>query len=217
MNSISVEQVERLLEAVKSGDESLAATTLKVINEQVEVQLMDQIAEISQNLDATLTSFGEDGMLLQQTKHDIPDAAENLEYVMKMTEEASNKTLAASENASAMLETLMDKGLNPEAQALVNQLQSQISEIMMAQSFQDLTGQVLNRIIFLVTSLEQSLHELIARSGIDLSCVPDREVSDEAIRHREMKGMGPLVLDKDKQDSAASQADVDDLLGDLGI
>jgi len=217
MNSISVEQVERLLEAVKSGDESLTATTLKVINAQVEAQLMDQISEISQNLDATLTSFGEDGMLLQQTKHDIPDAAENLEYVMKMTEEASNKTLAASENASAMLETLMDKGLNPEAQALVNQLQSQVSEIMMAQSFQDLTGQVLNRIIFLVTSLEQSLHELIARSGIDLSSVPDREVSDEAIRNREMKGMGPLVLDKDKQDSAASQADVDDLLGDLGI
>lgn len=135
---------------------------------------------------------------------------------MQTTEEASNKTLAAAENAVAVLETLDSQTTDDETKQLIAQAQSQLTEIMMAQSFQDLTGQVLNRVIMLVTTLEQSLHELIEKAGISIEDIPNLE-SEEDKKAAEMKGIGPNVTKNSQKDSAQSQEDVDDLLGELGI
>lgn len=216
MQNLTVDQVEALLSAVKQGDEMQAAQCLAEINAQTKANVLEQVEQISQNLHDTLESFGEDATLLQQTKHDLPDTAERLAYVIETTEEASNKTLAASENVMALVESL--EGVeDPKVQRALSEIQNEMTQIMMAQSFQDLTGQVLNRIILVVGAFEQSLHELIDKAGIDLAQVPDKSQSSEAQKAEEMKGIGPNVTQASKQNSAQSQDDVDDLLSDLGI
>jgi chemotaxis protein CheZ len=68
----------------------------------------------------------------------------------------------------------------------------------------------------LVTSLEQSLVELIEKSGIEFDSIPD-VTTDEQRKAEEMKGVGPNVTKNSQQNVAQSQDEVDDLLGDLGI
>jgi chemotaxis protein CheZ len=216
MKNINVEQARELLQALESGQYDQASKTLDGIVAARDENLLEQVEEIAQNLHDTLESFGADSRILQHTKHGLPDATERLEYVIQTTEEASNKTLSAAENTVALLETMESKASDNEMKEWIAQAQAQVTEIMMAQSFQDLTGQVLNRVIMLVTSLEQSLVELIEKSGIEFDSIPD-VTTDEQRKAEEMKGVGPNVTKNSQQNVAQSQDEVDDLLGDLGI
>lgn len=216
MENIRIEQVAELMTAMEQKDFKTASLALDAIVAERDNQILGEVEQIAKNLHDTLEGFGSDAALLQQTKHGLPDAAERLEYVIETTEEASNKTLAAAENTIAVLETLDSQAGNDESKQLIAQAQNQLTEIMMAQSFQDLTGQVLNRVIMLVTTLEQSLHELIEKAGINIEDIPEME-SEEDRKAAEMKGIGPNVTKSSQKDSAQSQDDVDDLLGELGI
>ncbi len=203
MSKVSIEKVESLLLALKSGDEESSQSILD---------------EITQDLHTTMVGFGDDAELLFQAKHDIPEVSESLEYVIQTTKEASNEALSASENAIALLENMQDKlGNNNLVSQEIADIKSQLTAIMMSQSFQDLTGQVLNRVIFLVANLEVSLIDLIEKSGINYDKIPNRPLSDMDKNNAEMQGIGPNVTRSSQKDSITSQSDIDDLLGDLGI
>ncbi len=216
MNKIA--KVESLLSALKVGDEISAKKLLDEITHLNESSVVQKVEEIAQNLHDTMTGFGEDAELLFQAKHDIPDVSERLEYVIRTTEEASNNTLSAAENAVVLLENMQDKlGKDSVVSQEISEIQVQITEIMLSQSFQDLTGQVLNRIMFLVGSLEASLIDLIEKSGINYDTIPNREESEENKSLAEMRGVGPNMIKTSQDKTFSSQADIDDLLGDLGI
>lgn len=217
MKNIKIKQIKALLKAMEKADYDKASQALDDIVATRDGNLLEQVEQIAQNLHDTLEQFGSDSMLLQQTKHGLPDATERLEYVIQTTEEASNKTLSAAENVIALLETLESQTKDGAQKELIIKAQSEVTDIMMAQSFQDLTGQVLNRVIMLVTSLEQSLMELIDKSGIHIDDIPDPTASEETRKAEEMKGIGPNVTKSSQQNVVSSQDDVDDLLGDLGI
>lgn len=218
MNKIAIEMVEDLLLALKSDDDISSKKLLAEITHLNESRVVQQVEEIAQNLHATMAGFGEDAEILLQAKHDIPDVSERLEYVIKTTEDASNKTLLAAENAMVFLGNMQAKlGNDTIVSQELDEIKSQLTEIMMSQSFQDLTGQVLKRVMFLVGSLEASLVNLIEKSGVNYANIPNREVSDADKKAAEMRGIGPNVTKKSQENTATSQADVDDLLGDLGI
>jgi len=217
VKNIKIKQIKALLKAMEKADYDKASQALDDIVATRDGNLLEQVEKIAQNLHDTLEQFGSDSMLLQQTKHGLPDATERLEYVIQTTEEASNKTLSAAENVIALLETLESQTKDGAQKELIIKAQSEVTDIMMAQSFQDLTGQVLNRVIMLVTSLEQSLMELIDKSGIHIDDIPDPTASEETRKAEEMKGIGPNVTKSSQQNVVSSQDDVDDLLGDLGI
>ncbi len=215
--------VKALLEALESGEQSQAAVLLDDLTQVRESELYQRVSELTQNLHQTLDGLNDSSLLLQ-TKHDIPDAAERLEYVINTTAEASNKTLESVENALSLMQSLQETAFKSIAdsdkesvQNTLTQINSELTNIMLAQSFQDLTGQVLNRVILIITDLEQSLIHLIDQSVHDYAAIPDREESDEAMHSEEMKGVGPNITAKSKQGSTQSQAEVDDLLSDLGF
>ena len=185
--------------------------------------MYQRVSELTQNLHQTLNGLNDSSLLLQ-TKHDIPDAAERLEYVINTTAEASNKTLESAENTLNLMNSLQEAAfkliVDSDTEVLKNiisQINSELTEIMLAQSFQDMASAVLNRRIINITSLEQSLIHLIDQSVHDYAAIPDRDESDEDKHSEEMKGVGPNVTEKSKQGSAQSQAEVDDLLSDLGF
>ncbi len=215
--------VKALLEALESGEQPQAGVLLDEITQVRESELYQQVSKLTQNLHQTLDGLSDSSLLLQ-TKHDIPDAAERLEYVINTTAEASNKTLESAENALSLMSSLQEMAFKSIAgsdqdilQNTISQINSELTEIMLAQSFQDLTGQVLNRVIMIISSLEQSLIHLIDQSVHDYAAIPDRDESSEEKSSDEMKGIGPNVTAKSKNGSTQSQAEVDDLLGDLGF
>lgn len=215
--------VKALLDALESQELSKATVLLDELTQIRESELYQRVSELTQNLHQTLDGLNDNSLLLQ-TKHDIPDAAERLEYVINMTAEASNKTLESAENALTLMNALQGADFmsiagndTEQLQNIIHQINSELTEIMLAQSFQDLTGQVLNRVILIISSLEQSLIHLIDQSVHDYAAIPDRDLSDDAKYSEEMKGVGPNVTAKSKSGSTQSQAEVDELLSDLGF
>jgi len=220
---IDLNLAQSLVDALTAEDNAKAADILDELTQVRESELYQQVSALTSNLHETLNGLN-DTTLLMQTKHDIPDATEGLEYVLQTTEEASGNTLDSAERALQSLDVLqatIRSELSEEVQgALQNELSTvseNLTNIMLAQSFQDLTGQVLNRVILVVSSLEQSLIQLINESSHDYHSIPDREVSQEDKKSSEMKGLGPNVTKNSKDDMVESQDDIDDLLGDLGL
>ncbi|VAW46633.1 Chemotaxis response - phosphatase CheZ [hydrothermal vent metagenome] len=220
---IDIQIVQNLLTALTQNNQAQAVALLDELTQLRESELYQNLTSLTNNLHDTLDQLV-DNRLLMQTKHDIPDVAERLEYVLSSIEEACSKTLSSTEKAMDLSDTISQLIQNnpsepqlSQVQNLLSDLNAELTNILLAQSFQDLTGQVLNRVALTISSLEQSLIQLISASRHDYDAIPDKEEEDTMQKSAEMKGIGPNVTQKSKQDSADSQADVDDLLGELGI
>ena len=213
--NIKLEDVKALAEALAAKDFQKGDVLLHQIFVQSEREIVEGMEDLAQQIHLTLKSFAEETDLLAQTKHELPDASERLNYVIEETEKASHRTLEAAEKLYDSLEKVSDQVEQEVLKQTLKEAMAHINEIMIAQGFQDLTGQVLKKVIKLVSDLEANLKTLIEKAGIDYDFIPDK--TEEEKRAEIEKGVGPNVTRKSKQDSVSEQGDVDDLLADLGI
>lgn len=179
----------------------------------------------------------------------MQDASQRLNYVIEKTEQAANKTMDMventmpvsgrfRENAQVLKEEwdkLMRREMTPEefrqltkkvdsflitAVADASQIDSNLSDIMLAQDFQDLTGQVIKRVIQLVKEVEDNLVNLVAMaSTIDQITGVKHEVptTDTASQEPDIGPEGPIMNAEARDDVVDGQDDVDALLSSLGF
>lgn len=199
-------------------------------------RVFKRIGVMARELHDTLHELGYD-KLLEKTVHAIPDAKDRLAYVANLTEQAacrvlnatdiakplqdelesSSKTLAARwdalyENKLSVAEfkALADetraflKDQVPQKAAATNE---QLLEIMMAQDFQDLTGQVIKKIVGLAQNLENQLVQVL------VDVIPDARRNDNV----NSLINGPVISGEGRTDVVVNQQQVDDLLGSLGF
>jgi chemotaxis protein CheZ len=109
------------------------------------------------------------------------------------------------------------KELSDELSDFLRQTQEQsrilhgsLSEVLMAQDFQDLTGQIIRKVIALVQDVEQKLVKLVRITGNKL---------DDGKGHKQEaeKLAGPAIPGLDQGDQVTNQDEVDDLLSSLGF
>jgi len=177
----------------------------------------------------------------------MSEATDRLGYVMKLTDRAANKTLDLVEDSlpvadalkteAASLksewERLVQRDMTPEQfrglywrldeffQRLdqdTNKLSANMTEILMAQDFQDLTGQVINKVTGLVKEVETSLVDLVfmASQVEQITGIVTKGEDSETAADKDMKGHGPQI-NSDSEEVMGSQDDVDDLLSSLGF
>jgi chemotaxis protein CheZ len=90
-----------------------------------------------------------------------------------------------------------------------------MNEVLMAQDFQDLTGQVIRQVIDLVREVEESLINMLTVFGISTEDQPEGQ---SKLKVGENLVEGPIVVDaKSRYDVVVDQDDVDDLLSSLGF
>ena len=168
-----------------------------------------QIGGIVRQLHDALQTLGYDAVLHEVTQ-EIPDARERLAYVGAMTEQAADRVLTLVDMAKPECTSLVEQGrallaADPPPDQLkafaersvevASLQQDALNDIMMAQDFQDLSGQVINKVIKIISRTEKQLLELL------VSHTPPPKVEVTA------KLEGPQTPDK-----AMKQDDVDDLL-----
>ena len=199
-------------------------------------EMLNRIGHVTRSLHDSLRGLGFD-KLLDQVAKDIPDARDRLNYVARMTEQAAERVLNATDEAiplqtklAADAIALQERWKEALGSASLKSEYNQVAEetlaflamtsqhttatkallmdIMMAQDFQDLTGQVIKKI----TSLAQDLERQLVQVLIDFSpATPKKELGVNAALLN-----GPQV-DPEAVDVVASQEQVDDLLADLGF
>lgn len=194
-----------------------------------------RLGSITREMHEALSVLG--GNQLHSIVDEMPNARDRLAHVGKMTEEAANKVLNLVDAAKPECDDLSKRGVElgqslsrmaaaedlnvDRARALMgvcgkfadrtakfaeNQA-SVLSDIMMAQDFQDLSGQVIKKVIDIISRTEIQLVQLLVDSS------PKPEVTEEATFTGETHQLqGP-------QDAAAAlaQNDVDDLLASMGF
>lgn len=224
-----------LVKALEQGDELASDQILDDIAGVRETQLFKEVGKLTRQLHNAMGNFVLDSKIASITEHDIPDAKERLNYVIAMTEQAANQTLTVVEDLLLVSEQLdvqaellsgkwerfrarempfgefkeMSQELTIHFKELVERLlkiRGGLNNILMAQGFQDVTGQIIRQVIDLVKTLEESMVGIISVSGAKKAQAGDH-------LH------GPVVpgIDDKSGGVAHNQDDVDDLLSSLGF
>lgn len=188
---------------------------------------------------------------LQGSVDALPDAQSRLTYIARLTGEAAEKVLGIVDTAKdehsqiveqtqKMREALVADPVaavakghvmnHLEAMDAANaRLDSRLTEIMMAQDFHDLTGQVIAKVVKLTSSLEEQLVELLLQTApmhsapaaaAVLATAPEVEPAAPAAEftadgHPALQG--PVVDPDNTPNVVTSQSEVDDLLASLGF
>lgn len=220
-------RLAQLNHAFASGNEAAFHAALEdmAIGEQSTV--LADVMRLSDSLHDALQRFRADSRIDALANKDIPDARLRLDHVLAMTEDAANKTLdliersvplvtATVRNAGNMMDSLDDRSHNEirvfldETRGNFEAVRTNLSEVMLTQSFQDLTGQILRGVQRLIVEVEGALGELSRISGITYEA-PTTLVGAATVALE-----GPAIPGITKN-AITDQSDVDDLIAGLGI
>jgi chemotaxis protein CheZ len=198
--------------------------------------VFNRLGHMARALHDTLGQLGYD-KVLEKSVAALPDAKDRLAYVANLTEQAACRVLNATDIASPLVDQIESgsralgerwdkvfanqmgpdefKQLAAETRSFLKEqlpqkteaTHAQLTEIMMAQDFQDLTGQVIKKIVSLAQELETGLMGLLI------------EVVPETKRTHEVDSLmnGPVVNAEGRTDVVVNQEQVDDLLDSLGF
>ncbi len=230
------------LESAESTDEQLEICIDDIHNFK-DNELFQELGKMTREIHDSIMKFRMDSRINDLAETDIPDAKDRLEYVITMTEKAANTAMAVIEEGSPVAEKLGDEAsvlkaqwikfrsreLSPdelrdmgneveaffdETENMMKKLLSGFTEILMAQDFQDLTGQIIRQVINLVDEIETNLVELVKIQGENQI----KESTTEVMEEGEAKLDGPQIPGKEtSNDVMKGQDDVDDLLASLGF
>lgn len=199
-------------------------------------EFLSRIGHMTRALHESLRGLGLD-KLIEKAASDIPDARDRLDYVARLSEQAAQKVLNATdaagplqdgiESTAGALERswqgLLDNPAAGEADwralaahsvAALQQSRTQavatktyLMDIMMAQDFQDLTGQVITKVTTIAQNLEQQLVQML----VDFAPAEVKRDFGNGLLN------GPQIHPTGNADVVSNQGQVDDLLDSLGF
>ncbi|MCF7498580.1 MULTISPECIES: protein phosphatase CheZ [unclassified Pseudoalteromonas] len=247
---ISLEQARQLVEYLENGEQEKADKLILDTASKEQSELFAEVGKLTRQLHEALKNFDLDTRLTGLTTEAIPDAKQRLNYVMEMTESAANKTMDAVEASLPIAQQLaddiatikptwdrlmnreielgefkslchsLDKFMN-SSQTKTDELQGLMTNVLMAQDYQDLTGQVIRRVIELVREVEDSLINLLTVFGSqeDGHQKQEKQAIEQAPAQSDtLAGPEGPIIDKESRDDVVSgQDEVDDLLSSLGF
>ena len=221
-------QARRLVAALEQNDShGEAAASREILAAEMFAWHAD-LTRITDDLRDTLCSHRVTSELSRLAHRELPEAKLSLGHVLELTEDAAHKTLSAVEAAMPVaasivasvrafarewppgdVRTSRDAALHGLFSRLEHEggsLKARLSEVLMAQGFQDLSGQIIRRVAELVGELEAHLSQVRSESG---------GADDRASDLR--RGTGTAVPGIADEQRVTGQQDVDDLLSELGV
>lgn len=235
-----LESAHALIAALESDDEQQAEHHLAQLTQGRDNNLFIEVGKLTRDLHAAIINFDVDSRIANMTETDIPDSRERLNYVITLTHDAAHNTLEAIDKLSPAINHLQDatqslgeqwqthfsqhptldsehqlhQQLSQHFNSVIEQttqLQSGLSDITLAQGFQDLTGQVLQKVTDLIEEVENSLIDLIR---VAAEYQPNKQPKRNEETVDPLKAEGPQI---NNANSVNNQDDVDDLLSSLGF
>jgi chemotaxis protein CheZ len=238
-----------LAAAFAAGDRDAFIETLDRLGAAREQDLYRELRELSGSLRFALDQFRLDSRLATLAGKDVPDARVRLDHALKLTEDGAHRTLDLVERSCPLAEhtakqsaailaslraarstttdpaaveaalTQVDRFL-VVAQFNSDTVRANLTEVLMAQSYQDLSGQIIRGVITLVGEVERTLAHFAALAGEHpgrgttgtgaVSASAAGGVASSA------QGFGPAVPGV-TQGAVGEQGDVDALLAGLGM
>lgn len=239
LNDEYLARLNELGDALNNEDNDAANRLIGELTTLRESSLFQELGKITREIHESINAFSDDQRVVELTEEEIPDAKERLNYIVTKTEQAAHRTMTGAEAAMDVIDEFNETAvviqqrwqefrtrklskaeflaLSDDIDSFLSSIQpesdkvrSKMTDIMMAQDYQDLTGQMIKQVISMVQEVEEKLVRLVAISGAKLS-KPDEKHTDGSMAH------GPQLPTADKTEVAANQDEVDDLLASLGF
>ena len=239
-NKTRLDLAQALVARLQAGEEAEADQLIETLSQGCKQdELFIEVGRLTRELHDAINGFLLDARITDMTTVEIPDAKERLNYVITMTQQSADRTLNEVEKCLPMVEAmekqsaqlseewnklrmrLLSKddfrelsdslsGFLEQTRQDSSDLHTSLSEVLMAQDFQDLTGQIIRKVIALVHDVEQKLVKLVRITGNKLDDASTTKKGKEELA-------GPAIPGLDQGDQVTSQDDVDDLLSSLGF
>jgi chemotaxis protein CheZ len=199
-------------------------------------EVLSRIGHMTRALHESLRGLGLD-KLIEKAASDIPDARDRLDYVVRLSEQSAKRVLDATDAANPLQDGIDDRAAElsrawqallvapgnadgawrelaertvaslAESRGAAVATKGHLMDIMMAQDFQDLTGQVISRITGIAQNLEKQLVQVL----VDFAPSEIKRELDNGLLN------GPQINPEGKSEVVADQGQVDDLLDSLGF
>jgi chemotaxis protein CheZ len=241
------DKAKELMARLEQNDLTGAVGLIQDLQKVRDENLYQEIGQLTRALHESIKKFRLDSSV-QGAGSDIDEANEGLAYVVNMTAKAANTTMDKVEESMPLSEGIasssaeinqewkrfLKKELGPaefrdltkritefleSTDSSTRKINKNLSDILLAQDFQDLTGQVIQKITTMVTDVESRLVNLVAMAGhVDqLTGISHGKIEVEQKEEDLEQGVGPQLNAENEEDVAAGQDDVDDLLSSLGF
>ncbi|MCW9031412.1 MAG: protein phosphatase CheZ [Gammaproteobacteria bacterium] len=233
----NIARVRDLLACMQKGNEEDAIEIIDELTTIRETELYQDMGKLTRELHDAISNFGMDDSINIMAEQSIPDARERLKYVISKTDEAANKTLEAVEESIPICDNLNNKAseLHESWKKFTNRelsadefrtlskdishffdktaelgtVKDHLTSVLLAQEYQDLTGQIIKKVINLVGEVEDKLVGLIKITGAP-------QVTKKSGGNAGTLD-GPPVPGIAHKDTVSGQDEVDDLLSSLGF
>lgn len=234
-----VTRLNELNAALNTGEDDRANHLIGELTTLRESSLFVELGKLTREIHESLNAFSDDERVVELTEEEIPDAKERLNYIITKTDDAAHRTMEGAEAVMHEIEDFNAKAssihqrwtkfrtlelsktdfltLSEDMDQFFTSIQQQsdkvkikMTDIMMAQDYQDLTGQMIKQVITMVQEVEEKMVRLVAISGATLK--------DKTHAHKDgSMAHGPQLPTADKREVATNQDEVDDLLASLGF
>lgn len=245
---------KQLVENLQNNNFDGASELIHTLVEARDRHIFQSVGRLTRGLHNAIVNFNVDADFANSppevTNSEIRDASDRLNYVIKMTQEAADKTMDKVESIAPIAMNLGQEAtlLRADWQKLkrrevskeefkdlydrmgnfldqmdmgTQELNKSLQDIILEQGYQDLTGQVLKKVIGLVTDVEAELVNLMRIAG-EVEHVTGMAGTGETAasgkkEEKNTKGEGPQIHAEVRDDVVSGQDDVDDLLSSLGF
>lgn len=238
---IRLVKARELVSCLEQADEESAIDIIDDITNVRNTELFNSIGRLTRDLHNAISGVGDGADVSQLTSFDIPDAKERLNYVVTMTEQAADKTLGVIEEILPRCDQLHDRSarlasiwnryasgdmaeeefhsMSDVIKTFLNksevdseEMRTKLKEVLIAQEYQDITSQVIGRVIRLVEDVETSLMKVLRLTGVG-----DESDVGKTGKRTEDELEGPQIPGHKSSTAVNGQDEVDDLLSSLGF
>jgi chemotaxis protein CheZ len=225
---VYADAVRALAQALGAGDAQAFRSALATFDSVRDGAVLTGVRKVTVELQSALQRFEIDSRLIGLAQTQVPDARRRLAHVIRLTSEAAHQTMELAEQCSPLTDSIAADAVKllqspasgaaniPEFAGFLQRvvdgmqlLRSRLTEVRMAQGFQDLTGQIVASVLDLVDELERSLGELASIADVGGALAGKEQTLSRAF--------GPAIPGIGRGDAVATQQDVDALLKALDL
>ncbi len=239
LNQEYISRLNILAEVLESGDEKRINKLVGELTTLRESALYQELGKLTREIHDSINAFGNDERISELATEAIPDAKERLNFIVTKTDEAAHKTMEGAEETMNIVDDFSSRAssmhkrwsqfrsrelskqefivLNDDIDNFLASIDSEtkningkMTDIMLAQDYQDITGQMIKQVVTMVQEVEEKLVRLVTISGASCQLTASVDKSGEI-------PVGPQLPTEDSANVMSSQGDVDDLLANLGF
>ncbi len=223
--------VTAMSQALDQGDKVAFRTALAGFDGARNSEVTTGIRKVALDLQTALDRFRVDSKLIDLAQRQVPDARHRLAHVLRLTDDAAHRTMDLVDRCCPLADHIAHEAerlavqyeaaepshaMQPQLTGFLRQtatsmtaVRGNLAEVLLAQGYQDLSGQIIRGVMTLVDELETALGELVRIGGSELEAGSRSQDS--------RRGHGPIVPGINHGNAVGGQQDVDALLLDLGV